>query len=487
MNAPLTFRIINNTAAFVAGNVVSRILKFVTALWIVRSLAGEEYGQFSFVYVYLSFFEILVQFGSNAILTREVTQKPEEAPRILGNAVLFRLVFCFLALPLAWGLIRRLGYPLGVQQGVMLASFQLFLTLQAVLEIIYRVQLRVIYPAVWNIFRNLLNLGFVMTAVFLQPSMMSFISAYLASGFLALTGFTLYTRRFIRLDFRPDPALMMRLLGQSAPLVASSYLTLLYYRIDVFMLSKMKTFLDVGYYSVAVRLTEALDIIATSLLVSLFPLLSRYIKEDRSSFEKTVSRGFKILLLLGLPLAIGGNLVAGELTVFLFGAAYAPSAVALGILLWYNLFAFLGCLLANLLIAGGRQVVDAWVSLAQVVANIVLNLVLIPRYSYNGAALATVIGAFVGVAFTFLYAVRDPRIQLPIPWREGRQAVVVNFAFWAAFAGLKTFSRLPVWVEIPAGVGIYGLLLWTFRIVRWQQAAGYLSHWRKSGQENPLH
>ena len=481
MDAQTTFRVINNSAAFIGGNVVSRVLKFITALWIVRSLSGEAYGQFSFIYVYLSFFEILVQFGSNAILTKEVTQKPEAASRILGNALLFRLIFCFLALPVAWTLIRWLGYPVEVRQGVVLASFQLFLTLQAALETLYRVQLKVIYPAVWNLIRNLLNLGFVAAAVFLKPAILSFISAYLASGFLALGGFAFYTRRFIRLDFRPDWALMTRLLSQSAPLLASSYLTLLYYRIDVFMLSKMKSFLDVGYYSVAVRLTEALDIIATSLLVSLFPLLSRYIQEDRASFERTVSRGFKLLLLLGLPIALGGSLVASELTVFLFGAAYAPSAMTLRILLWYNLFAFLGCLLANLLIAGGRQIVDAWISLAQVIANIGLNLILIPHYSYNGAAIAPVIGAFVGVAFTFFYAVRDPRILLPIPWREAGQAALVNAVFLAIFAGWMALADLPVLLDILLGIAIYGCLLLAFRILRWQQAVSYLSLWRKNG------
>ena len=456
-----------------------RLIRFAAALVIVRVLTGEDYGRFSFVYVYISFYEVFVHFGLNATLIREVTQAPGRTPQILGNALLFKVLLCIAAWPVMIGVIYLSNYPISVLNGVLLAGFQLFFSVRDIYEVAYKVNLKMITPTLWNTLKNTLALLMVMVVAWLRPSIHTFILAYLVSGLVGLSGFILFTRRFIRLDFRPDFQMIKHLISQSFPLLLSGYLTLIYYRIDVVMLSKMKTFLDVGYYSVAVRLTESLDVIAASVMVSLFPLISRYFKEDRSSFETTISRGFRVLLLLGLPISIGGTLVAPELTIFLFGTAYTPSSTTLGILLWYTCLTFLGRLLASVLIACGRQITDAWISFAQVIANIGLNLILIPHYSYNGAAAATIVGAFVGVAFTFFYAVRDPRIRLPIPWREGWQAAGVNLIFGAVFWAFLSATVLPVWIEMPIGIGIYTFLLWAFRIFHWHQVFDYFSQMRK--------
>lgn len=467
----------------IIGEVFYRGIKFLTAIWIIRSLSGEQYGQYSFIYTYLSFFEIFVSFGLNAILTREVAQNKDEAPQILGNAVVLQLALSVLVIPLAMYLIRALNYPLSIQQGVSLASLQFFFAVRTVFDVIYRVRLKMIYAVLWDVFRAALNLLFVAAAVWYRPSIEFFIVAYLASSFIGLIGFVLFTRRFIIMDFRPNFNLMRRLVGESMPLLFSGYLTLLYYRIDVFMLSKMKGFLDVGYYSVATRLTETLGVVATALMVSLFPILSRTFKEDREHFEEMILKAFKTLLLVGLPIAIGGNFAAHNLIVLLFGAEYSASTLTLQILLWCTFFYFFGSLLANVLTACGKQAVDAWISFSQVFFNIGLNLVLIPAYSYNGAAVATVLCAVFGVGLTFFYAMRNRDIKMPVPWREFRDSVAINACFFIFLLIFKFVFPLPVVAYILSGMVAYGILLVLFRVIAWQQVKIYLSHWKKDKPE----
>lgn len=473
------FRIFNNAAAFFGGTLVSRLIRFATALVIVRALTGEDYGRFSFVYVYLSFYEVFVQFGFNATLTREAARSPEHEARILGNAVLFRIFLCAAVLPLVIGLVRLLNYPVSVVNGVMLASFQLFLSLRDVYDVVYRVRLKMIYPSLWNIPKTLLALGLVAFAAFYRPSINTFILAYLTSGVLALATFAVYTRRFVRFDFRPDFPLIKRLIGESFPLLLSGYLTLIYYRTDVVMLSKMKTFLDVAYYSVVVRLTEALDLVAASLYVSIFPILSRAFHENRADFDRTVSKSLKSLILFGLPMALGGMVVAKELIVLLFGAEYLPSAVTLRILVWYTFFYFIGGLLANVLIACGKQKINACLSFTLVVLNIGLNAFLIPLYSYNGAALATVAVEIAAVTLLFLYTIRSSEIRLAMRWEELPILFILNGVFLAVLFTFHSIFKPSAFVSVPAGVLLYGLLLFAFQVVRWKQVTEYLSHWRQ--------
>ncbi len=473
------FRVLNNTLAFIGGEFFYHFVNFLAGILIARSLGSENYGQFSFVFAYLSFFEVFVQFGLNSILTRELSQPKADAPRILGNAILLRLVFVGCAFPLALLLIRLLGYPLSVQHGVLVASFQLFLTLRSLYETVFRVRLAMIYPALVNGLRALINLGWVAGVASLRPTVIQFILAYLGSGLIGLAAIAFFARRFVRITLQWDWNLMRGLIKESFPLLFSSTLTLLYYRVDIFMLSLMKGFREVGYYSVATRLTESLDIVSTALMISLFPLLSRAFKEDRKEFEKLLSKAWKWLLLLGFPMAIGGSLVAGDLMVFLFGEEYTRSGVTLGILFWYTFFGFFSTLLVNLLIVCGRQVVDAWISFFLVLGNIGANFLLIPLYSYNGAAAATVLTEILGTSVMLVYSARYPTIRLPLPLRELWKALKVNAVFLPILLFVKIFFQIPVMGFILLGGVIYASLLLGMRLVSFKEIKNYLSHGMK--------
>ena len=466
-------RIFQNAVAFLGGEFFYRFINFFSCIFIARSLGGESYGQFSFIYVYLSFFEIFVQFGLNAVLTRELSHGPENAPRILGNALILRILLILVSLPVAFALIRQPGYPITVQQGVLLASLQLFLTLRPIFETIFRVQLSMLQPAIWNGVRALSNLLLVVLVTFYRPGLYLFILSYFVSGVVSLAGLGMSSRKRMPFDFRLDKNLMIRLIRESFPLMLSGYLTVLYYRVDVLMLSWMKTFREVGYYSVATRLTESLNMVSGALLVSFFPLFARFFKESRSEFESLFSNAFKWLSLAGLPLVIGGVLVARDLILLFFGPEYAPSAATFTVLLGYTFFCFIGSLLANVLIACGKQAADMWISFFLALFNIGLNIMLIPTYSYNGSAVATVFTEVMGVGIYFWYAIKNSQIRLFFPKRESWDALKINLIFLVTLLFIRWALKLPVIAFILVGILVYAGLLLVFRMISWSTVKNY--------------
>ena len=469
------YRVLNNSFVLIGGSFFNQLVNFLAGILIARSLGSGFYGEWSFIFVFLSFFEMFAEFGLNSILTRQIAQEKEKAPQILGNAILFRLFLAAVTVPAAIFLIRMLNYPVSVEQGVLLASFQLFLTVRSVYETIFRVNLLMAYPTLLNGLRALLNLALVAAISCFHPTVSFFILAALISGFAGFAAIIFFSRRFVSIRFRPDWNLIKGFVKESAPLLFSGYLTLLYYRIDVLMISKMKGFADVGYYSVATRLTESLGIIAVSFLQSLFPLLAHSFKENRSEFESLVSRAYEGLLLIGLPIALGGGLVAGDLIVFCFGAEYARSGPTLGILFGYVFFSFLGSFLVNLLIVCGRQIVDAWISFFLVLINIGLNCLLIPSHSYNGAAAATVLTEIAGISVMLAYVARDAAIRLRFPLRELVLSLKVNLPYFLLLLILKRFFPMPVLVFIGLSALLYGFLLFVLRILAWKDFKNYFS------------
>ena len=476
----LTHRLIDNALSFIGGDLFYHFVNFLAGILVARSLGSDAYGKFSFIFVYLSFFEIFVQFGMNSVLTREVSRNRDDAPRILGNAFLFRLALMALAIPAALFLIQGLGYAPPVRQGVGIASLLLFLGFRSIFETIFKVNLLMIYPALWNGVRAVLNLALIAFFAGFRPELHLFILCYVCTGLLALAGLALFSRRFVRLSFKIDLPLIARLIRESFPLILSGCLTLLYVRVDVFMLSKMKSFTEVGFYGVAVRLTESLDIIATSVMISLFPLLSRAFKESREEFARISQKAVEILFLAGLPLAAGGILVADELIVFLFGTEFAPAGLTLKILCGYTFFGFWSIFLVNLLIACGRQIVDMWISLFLLGSNVLLNFILIPHFSYNGAAAATVLTEIFGIVWMSAYAAKNKSIALAPPRRELAAALKANAFLLAALFLAKSLFRAPMFVLILLAAPVYPLILFSMGVLSWPGVRGYAaSLWTK--------
>ncbi len=155
------FKIINNASAIVGGTFFQRLLSFFAAALIARSLGKDAYGQFSFIFVYVWFFEAFVQFSFDSIIVRWISQRKDETPLILGNAILLRCVLIGLTIPIALVSIGISGYPGSVKTGISLAVFQLVLTLQGVFESYYRATLQMKYTAAINVMRGSINLALV--------------------------------------------------------------------------------------------------------------------------------------------------------------------------------------------------------------------------------------------------------------------------------------------------------------------------------------
>ena len=110
------------------------------------------------------------------------------------------------------------------------------------------------------------------------------------------------------------------------------------------MLQKMKGEIDVGFYRTAYGFVNVGVRICAGLGAALLPAFSRRIKTGRP-ISKAFALCLKLALLVGLPAALGTQLLSEDIVVFLFSDAYAPSAQALAILVWSVFFILLNAAL----------------------------------------------------------------------------------------------------------------------------------------------
>jgi O-antigen/teichoic acid export membrane protein len=245
------------------------------------------------------------------------------------------------------------------------------------------------------------------------------------------------------------------LLALSWPLMLNNLLNSLFFRIDAVLLKPMAGEVALGHYATAYKFIDGLQIIPSTFVLALFPVLSRQAAGQPHELVRAFGLGLKVLLVLALPISVGTTLLAEPIVGLLAGPAFLPdSALALQVLIWFLPFSFVNGLTQYVLIAVNRQ---RWITFSFFIAaaaNLALNLWAIPRYGFLGAAVATVVSEWVLLA-PFWYAVRQhvgPVPLLGLTWRPTLAALIMGLVvYWA--------RDLNPWLAIPLGALVYTVAL----------------------------
>ena len=180
----------------------------------------------------------------------------------------------------------------------------------------------------------------------------------------------------------------------------SSVFTLIMINFDMVLLGFLKPASDVGQYSAAYKFIGFFSSFVFLYNRNLLPAVSRC-RGNPSMLQHISTRTQKYTLLLAVPLAVGGAMVSRPLIRLVYGSRFSGGAVALAILIWIIPLSSSRVLYRVTLLSHGLQNYNLWVSLAAVLVNVTLNCVLIPRYSYVGSAVATVISELLLLLLTY--------------------------------------------------------------------------------------
>jgi len=176
-------------------------------------------------------------------------------------------------------------------------------------------------------------------------------------------------------------------------------------KIDIVMLSKMKEITDVAIYGVSVKLIDFLIALSGSAAGALFPFMSAQWGISPHLSKQTYEKSLGLFVVLGFGLATGITILADKIIPLLFGGKYILSVLPLRILIWSFFFSLVGGpIVLILIISKDRLSRFVLFSIMVVILNISLNLLLIPRYSYAGASVATLICSIAIFGLKFLAA-----------------------------------------------------------------------------------
>ena len=172
------------------------------------------------------------------------------------------------------------------------------------------------------------------------------------------------------------------------------------------MLSIMVGYIAVGIYNAAYRLVLVLVFIPSILVTAIFPLMSQHFESSKNLLKLEYEKSVKYLFIVSTFIFVYGLIFADKIILIMYGEGYSTSIAALQALIFVVPIIFLTYLFGNILGAVNKQRVVTIVACANALLNVGLNLILIPKFSYIGASIATVATEGLGFILMFSYISR---------------------------------------------------------------------------------
>lgn len=388
-----THKITKNSAIIFFNRLINPIIAMVLVIYVARYLSVEDMGKYSFIRSYFSIFMVIASFGLQRPLIRDIAKNQKSAGIFFFNSALLGLVSSIVMIGLACVVVNLANYPTDVRIGVYIISFSLLATTmneycQAVFAAFEKFGQNTIIILASSVVRTVAAILFLIFGY----GLFALISVILAVNFFELMLKLIVVKKMVgTIPLKIDPTFQKNLIRMVPTFTLISVLSVIYWRIDILMLSKMTTMVEVGIYAAAYRLMETCKGLPLSVARAMFPGLSQICGSDTTRAKVMTEKIIKWTALMIIPLAAGISMLSGEIIFFFYKTKFMAAVPVLQILIWTIVPYGFAMILANLLVASNLQKYDLRVNLFAFGLNLILNYFFIKQFSYLGASYATLI------------------------------------------------------------------------------------------------
>ncbi len=394
-----TKKIASNTAYQLIGKVVSMSITLLATLIITRMYGLTGYGEFNIMQTFPALFFVIVDFGINAIATRELSENWGKAEKYLGNIIIMRFLISLFLILLASASMFLFPYSQHLKLGIYLSLF-LILTqaFYSTTNIIFQVKLRYDLSTIGYIAGSVVVLFLVLLFSYLNIDIIWVNFSYVIGGLVTfLINLAFIKRLGLNFALKIDKHLWKYLLIQSLPLGLMFVFSQINFKADALMLSALKLPESLGFnnteavaiYGLPYKIFEVSLVIPTFFMNAVFPVFVRHLAESKEKFMATFKKVTSMLFFVGILASIVGILLAPFVIQILGGAEFAESILVLQLLIGGVFIFYITQPIAWLIVTLGKQKYLPFIYLISAIFNVSLNLILIPRYSYIASSMLT--------------------------------------------------------------------------------------------------
>jgi len=452
-----------NTRQIVAKNMILSIfLQFFNLFagvysisLIARYLGKATFGKYGFIWSFYIFFITFLDFGISVLGIREVARDRKNAGLFLSNLVTFKFFLSVLLALFAISIAYIFPFPHDLKIALSLyAPVLIFFALESI-QIIFEADLRYEYIALSSVSWRVSSLLFLILAVRLNLGLSFIVISFLLAEIARYLVLYVFSRKFVKIKLPAlDIELWLKLVKSALPIGITSLLGTIIRNVDVMMLTKMKGFAEVGLYTASTRLCDVSFSLPLALMGSMFPLMSKYYKQDLNTLRRIYQKTFDILSACGVLLTVLVLALADKIIILLFGADFVTSAIVFKILIFSVLSVYLAIGAGSLIIVADRQKANMRIYLLAAPLSVALNLILIPHFGIIGAAISNVAAMFLAVSLTFYFV--NTKLKIPLEITKFKKTIIAGLITLTILFCLRGFN---VFISLFIGICLYGFLV----------------------------
>lgn len=455
-----------NTILNVIKSGLAVIFPLITYPYVLRVLEEEGIGKVSYGASIISYFSLIAMLGIATYGIREGAKRKadkSEFNQFVNEVFTINICSTIVAYLLLFGTILLLPQLHTYARLLALQSLSIVLTTMS-LDWINTIFEDFLLITVRSIFTYVLSLILMFLFVRTPEDYYSYAWLTVITNGVVCVSNWFYIRKYVkpRIVFRAN---LRQHMGPLLLLFSNSIAISIYVNFDTTMLGWMKGDYYVGLYAVAVKIYTIMKSMIAAIYVVTIPRLASYIGEKkRQEYKDLYTDLWGYLSILLIPCAVGLICISYEIMTIMGDVKYAVTAPTLQILSVSLIFAVYGGLITAVLnITIGKERDNLVATILSAVINCGLNLILIPIFNQNGAALTTLLSEL----FVFLYCfirIENKRsyLDFSIVLRAVRDAalgsiVILVFSFTVKRIITRIFLRM-IFI-IGGSILLYGVIL----------------------------
>lgn len=408
-NRPNLLAVIKNSSWLLFDKLMRMLLGLLVGAWVARYLGPAQYGELAYALAYIAFFQAVANLGMDGIVVRDIARDQSQAGQILGTAFALRLatgVLCWLVAVL--GMAWSNGWQDRSVAIVALVGASLIFQSADTIDLWFQSQSQSKRTVLAKLVAYLLANGVKVLLILSQAPLLAF--AAVAALEFATAGLALaYAYRRFPCQSHWQKVVIQHwfdLLKKTSPLMFSGVWVTIYSRVDQIMIKHFLSEYHLGLYTTVLPLSQAWNFLPTILMLGLLPYLAADSLANRThKFVQLLQLSAIFAILISIAMAI----ISKPLVALLLGEAYKESATILSVIVFSNIFTFLGSIQSVWATTENRLRVYFISTLISSSLSIVVTAILISYFGLVGAALAYLISMFLAV--TLIPVIIDKKLR----------------------------------------------------------------------------
>ncbi|KPK95996.1 hypothetical protein AMJ80_02525 [bacterium SM23_31] len=458
--------ITQNIASLGISQVVSKVLVYAFLIMITRSLGSELLGIFAYLLNFIIIFDVVMDYGMTPYMVKTIPgDKGQSASYFLCPLIIkYSLAVLLASCVLLYGFFIELD---PVKQNAMKYAVIVLFTwpfFNSVISVFQAYERQDLYGIIY-IVRNSLLL--IITYIFLSQGMKvgAPLLGYAVSAFIAaFAGVFWIQKRFFTIygTGKIKAGIITGLLRSGLPFFVSTFITALYLRIDILMLSWIRGDIETGLFKASQQILEGLLLIPFVVGNTIFPVLSRIVTEDKEQFAEIYKKSVKFLLFLVLPISVFITLTAKDIIGIMYGLKeYSGSIAALQLLVWYLVPNYLNYVSLYSLYAYSKQKQVLVVIATGFLFKAGLTLFLVPWLGYIGSCYTGIASECIILA-GYSYYGKNPFARY-FPWKDSLRITAASAGMFIILWLITPYTSF--WLKIPFALLIYGAAVFIMRAI----------------------